>query len=92
MKVWCSNGNFTDHPETNSTDGVSPLPLDDDDWDAEKKCDFFFNLFDLSDWTVGLILLFAALFVLCGSLIFIVKILNSLLKGKINIHDMNGIF
>ena len=36
----------------------------------------------LNDAEVGLILLVASLFVLCGCLVCIVKVLNSMLKGK----------
>lgn len=38
---------------------------------------------DLSDLSVGLILLAGSLVVLCSCLIFIVKVLNSVLKGQV---------
>lgn len=38
---------------------------------------------DLSDLSVGLILLTGSLVVLCSCLIFIVKLLNSVLKGQV---------
>ena len=43
---------------------------------------FLFSDTGLSDWKVGLILLILSLLVLCSCLIGIVKILNSMMKGK----------
>lgn len=36
----------------------------------------------MEDWGVGLILLFFSLFLLCGCLICMVKVLNSMMKGN----------
>lgn len=44
--------------------------------------EFLFENTGLEDWAVGLILLFISLAMLCGTLILLVKILNSVMKGK----------
>lgn len=41
---------------------------------------------EMPDWAVGLILLFVSLFMLCGCLILLVKILNSVMKGNQSEH------
>jgi len=48
-----------------------------------QPCNFLFSDTDLADWEVGLILLVLSLFVLCGCLVCIVKILNSMMKGQL---------
>ncbi|XP_072252486.1 sodium-dependent phosphate transport protein 2A [Leuresthes tenuis] len=47
------------------------------------KCRHLFASTELSDLTVGLILLAASLVVLCTCLLLLVKLLNSLLQGKV---------
>ncbi|KAF0305064.1 Sodium-dependent phosphate transport protein 2B [Amphibalanus amphitrite] len=47
-----------------------------------ERCHSLFSLTDLSDLYVGLILLVVSLFLLCGCLVLMVKILHTLLKGK----------
>lgn len=42
---------------------------------------YLFNMLDLGDLSVGLILLGISLVLLCGCLVCIVKVLSSLLKG-----------
>lgn len=42
---------------------------------------FLFEDTDLADWAAGLILLAVSLFMLCGCLVCLVKILNSIMKG-----------
>lgn len=42
---------------------------------------YLFNMFDMGDLSVGLILLAISLVLLCGCLVCIVKVLSSLLKG-----------
>ena len=49
----------------------------------EKNCRYLFNLPYLSDEAIGGILLFLSLVSLCSALFFLVKILNSLLKGSV---------
>uniref|UniRef100_A0A4W4FRV4 Sodium-dependent phosphate transport protein 2A n=1 Tax=Electrophorus electricus TaxID=8005 RepID=A0A4W4FRV4_ELEEL len=52
----------------------------------QELCEQSWHLFantDLSDLSVGLILLTGSLVVLCSCLIFIVKVLNSVLKGQV---------
>ncbi|XP_039608822.1 sodium-dependent phosphate transport protein 2B-like [Polypterus senegalus] len=48
-----------------------------------EKCNHIFVNTSLNDLAVGLILLALSLFVLCSCLILIVKLLNSMLKGKV---------
>ena len=49
---------------------------------VDEDCGYLFDLQNLSDQTIGGIILCLSLFVLCGSLFFLVKALNSLLKGS----------
>lgn len=63
-------GNIT--METNVTTKVYSQP-----------CNFLFHDTGLSDTGVGIIMLIIALFILCTCLVLIVKLLHSLLKGKI---------
>lgn len=49
--------------------------------------EFLFEDTNMEDWGVGLILLFISLFMLCGCLVGLVKILNSMMKG---IHTNAG--
>ncbi|XP_037833210.1 sodium-dependent phosphate transport protein 2A [Kryptolebias marmoratus] len=50
---------------------------------SRVKCRHLFASAELSDLTVGLILLAASLIVLCSCLLLLVKLLNSLLKGQV---------
>ncbi len=52
------------------------------EFDSPDKCNYFFNLFEWEDWIVGTILAVVSLVMLCGCLILMVKLLNSLLKGE----------
>lgn len=47
----------------------------------DPQCKYFFNIPSMSDQSIGGVLVFLSLIVLCSSLIIMVKILNSLLKG-----------
>ncbi|MCJ8735697.1 hypothetical protein PDJAM_G00250360 [Pangasius djambal] len=86
VKVWCST------PTVNVTASVSQncssvLHCGKDgnlvaQANAERCWHMFANT-DLSDLSVGLILLAGSLVVLCSCLIFIVKVLNSVLKGQV---------
>ncbi len=52
--------------------------------DSPDKCHYLLNVGDpLEDWVAGLIVTIMALIVLCGALILMVKILNSLLQGAL---------
>ncbi len=53
--------------------------------DPNEKCKFLLNIGHLEDWQAGLILLLMSLVVLCTALVLMVKVLNSLLKGKYRI-------
>ena len=46
------------------------------------NCNFLFYLPQLSDQTIGGILLAISLLILCGSLMVMVKVLNSVLQGS----------
>ena len=46
------------------------------------SCSFLFADTGMTDMQIGIILLVISLVILCTALIFIVKILNSMLKGK----------
>jgi len=88
LKVWCpvENGTLTYdlHNDSqqlaaetdfhyNSTNGV----------DGEEKCDFLLNYDGVSDFYLGLVLFGLALGSLSTCLIFIVKLLHSLLQGTV---------
>jgi hypothetical protein len=49
--------------------------------------EFLFEDTNMEDWGVGLVLLFISLFMLCGCLVALVKILNSMMKGIKNKVD-----
>jgi sodium-dependent phosphate cotransporter len=51
--------------------------------------EFLFEDTNMEDWGVGLILLFISLFMLCGCLVGLVKILNSMMKGTVQMLDPN---
>jgi sodium-dependent phosphate cotransporter len=51
--------------------------------------EFLFEDTNMEDWAVGLILLFISLFMLCGCLVGLVKILNSMMKGTVQMLDPN---
>ena len=51
----------------------------------EEKCNYLFYLPNLSDQTIGIILLILSLVTLCASLMVMVKILNTLLQGSVAI-------
>ncbi|XP_044220633.1 sodium-dependent phosphate transport protein 2A-like [Thunnus albacares] len=78
VKEWCqtdlvmSNGNGSTTPE-NCSPGHYHL----------HKCRHLFVSTQLSDLSVGLILLAGSLVVLCTCLLLLVKLLNSLLKGQV---------
>ncbi|XP_057187094.1 solute carrier family 34 member 2a [Triplophysa rosa] len=86
IKMWCKtfqNTTLQNVTVENCTDGSC--------WELKnvteiiniKKCHHIFINTTLSDLSVGLILLFCSLLVLCTCLILIVKLLNSMLKGQV---------
>lgn len=50
---------------------------------VEKKCDYIFSQSGLSDTAAGVLMLFFSLFILCTCLYLIVKLLHSMVKGRI---------
>ncbi len=69
LKRYCSFKNESD----NGT--FSQIP--------DKYCSFLFAKVSWPDWLVGLVLLIVSLVCLCLCLLFLVKILQSLLKGAV---------
>ncbi|XP_066524004.1 sodium-dependent phosphate transport protein 2A [Hoplias malabaricus] len=86
VKVWC--GSSVLKPLVNDSQNCSSV-IDcgkDADLTSHGSAERCFHLFvdtNLSDLSVGLILLAVSLLVLCSCLILIVKILNSVLKGQV---------
>ncbi|XP_053179539.1 sodium-dependent phosphate transport protein 2A [Scomber japonicus] len=78
VKEWCqtdlvmANRNMSTSPES-----CSP------NHDHLQRCTHLFVSTQLSDLTVGLILLAGSLVILCTCLLLMVKLLNSLLKGQV---------
>ena len=50
--------------------------------DPDGTCQFLFYDTSLTDTQIGIILLIGSLLILCTALIIIVKILNSMMKGR----------
>ena len=77
---------FTLNGTSNSANSSVIIPkkcLPKDHEGVENSCHYLFYQTSMSDRTVGVILLVISLTILCSSLVCIVKILNSLLKGSI---------
>ncbi|XP_017559326.2 sodium-dependent phosphate transport protein 2A isoform X1 [Pygocentrus nattereri] len=84
VKVWCGSSIYT--PSANDSLNCSSV------FDCKtaltsqgtaERCHHLFANTNLSDLSVGLILLAVSLLVLCSCLILIVKVLNSVLKGQV---------
>ncbi|XP_062856835.1 sodium-dependent phosphate transport protein 2A [Trichomycterus rosablanca] len=88
VKVWCGTAPLT---PVNVTANISEncsslLHCETGDLKTQvnpERCWHLFANTDLSDLSVGLILLATSLVVLCSCLILIVKVLNSVLKGQV---------
>ncbi|XP_011478550.1 sodium-dependent phosphate transport protein 2A isoform X2 [Oryzias latipes] len=74
VKEWCQSAGNGSFDNCGSNDFPSS---------SRVKCKHLFASTELSDLTVGLILLAASLVVLCSCLLLLVKLLNSLLKGQV---------
>ncbi|KAA0722473.1 Sodium-dependent phosphate transport protein 2B [Triplophysa tibetana] len=86
IKMWCKtfqNTTLQNVTVVNCTDGSCWELKNVTDIFNIKKCHHIFVNTTLSDMSVGLILLFGSLLVLCTCLILIVKLLNSMLKGQV---------
>ncbi|XP_067370408.1 solute carrier family 34 member 2b [Channa argus] len=94
IKIWCKiKKNTTFWNETVDScsagavcweEGNQTLTELNTTWiDYQEKCKHLFVNANLPDLAVGLILLALSLVVLCTCLIFIVKLLNSMLKGQV---------
>ena len=84
-KIWCTEitGNGTTFVEAITAASYAPISgWNGSDIDA-NKCKYLFNLFDLSDAAIGVILLITSLVVLYCALFAMVKLLKSLLMGKL---------
>lgn len=80
VKEWCQT-DLVMFPGNVSKENCGPTH--DLPWSSHVKCTHLFASTELSDLTVGLILLAASLAVLCTCLLLLVKLLNSLLKGQL---------
>ncbi|XP_037544189.1 sodium-dependent phosphate transport protein 2A-like [Nematolebias whitei] len=74
VKKWCQTSPFNTNDTSYGTHNFS---------EQTRKCRHLFVDCTLSDLAIGLILLICSLLVLCSCLILLVKLLNSLLKGKV---------
>ncbi|XP_058263942.1 sodium-dependent phosphate transport protein 2A isoform X2 [Hemibagrus wyckioides] len=87
IKVWCGITPTVNVTENISRNCSSALHCGKDgDLSMQVNTDRCLHMFantNLSDLSVGLILLAGSLVVLCSCLIFIVKVLNSVLKGQV---------
>ncbi|XP_060766717.1 sodium-dependent phosphate transport protein 2A-like [Neoarius graeffei] len=87
VKVWCSSMPTVNVTVSAPQNCSSVLHCGKDgDLIAQvnaERCWHMFAKTDLSDLSVGLILLAGSLVVLCSCLIFIVKVLNSVLNGQV---------
>ncbi|XP_062964429.1 sodium-dependent phosphate transport protein 2B [Cynocephalus volans] len=97
IKIWCET--FTNVTQMNVTvpspdnctspslcwtDGVHTWTIKNETYvENIAKCRHIFANSSLSDLSVGLILLFSSLLVLCGCLIMIVKLLETVLRGQV---------
>ena len=61
---------------------LDPIPENSMYAYIDPKCKTFFNLFNMEDWAAGILLLFISLFTMILALLFMVKLLSTLLKGK----------
>lgn len=50
----------------------------------DRRCNSMFSHVSWPDWAVGLLLLIISLIALCACLIFLVKLLQSMLKGTLS--------
>ena len=67
---------------TNSTTQVTSYLLVNETTVKESSCKFLFEGTTLSDTEVGIIILVVAIILLCVCLVFIVKVLHSMLRGQ----------
>uniref|UniRef100_A0A3B4YZH9 Sodium-dependent phosphate transport protein 2A n=1 Tax=Stegastes partitus TaxID=144197 RepID=A0A3B4YZH9_9TELE len=82
VKRWChSQTDLAMVAGNGSTENCGPAH--DLLWSLRVNCTHLFASTELSDLTVGLILLAASLAVLCTCLLLLVKLLNSLLEGQV---------
>ncbi|XP_027864000.1 sodium-dependent phosphate transport protein 2A [Xiphophorus couchianus] len=78
VKQWCRDDTVLSAGNKSAED----CGLGSDLSSTHVKCRYLFASTELSDLTVGLILLAASLAVLCTCLLLLVKLLNSLLQGQ----------
>ncbi|XP_015246423.1 PREDICTED: sodium-dependent phosphate transport protein 2A [Cyprinodon variegatus] len=79
VKEWCP----TDTALSAANRSVINCELGSESLSTHVKCRHLFASTELSDLTVGLILLAASLAALCTCLLLLVKLLNSLLQGQV---------
>ena len=90
VKYWCDKGKkkVIQVPINTTLNGVKGLMFNTSMINKtitvhEKPCQFLLHDTGLSDTVVGLIMLIASLVILCGCLMAIVKLLHSMLQGRI---------
>ncbi|XP_041846266.1 sodium-dependent phosphate transport protein 2A-like [Melanotaenia boesemani] len=79
VKTWCQSDMFM----SDNNRSIDNCGLSENMSLSSIKCRHLFASTELSDLTVGLILLAASLVVLCTCLLLLVKLLNSLLQGQV---------
>ncbi|MEQ2268089.1 hypothetical protein XENORESO_015064, partial [Xenotaenia resolanae] len=79
VKEWCQ----ADTELSAANKSVENCGLSFDSSSTHVKCRHLFASTELSDLSVGLILLAASLVVLCTCLLLLVKLLNSILQGQV---------
>ncbi|KAM4585701.1 sodium-dependent phosphate transport protein 2A-like [Fundulus diaphanus] len=79
VKQWCR----ADTVLSAANESLENCGLLSDSSSTRVKCQHLFTSTQLSDLTVGLILLTASLLILCTCLLLLVKLLNSLLQGQV---------
>nr|XP_036863442.1 sodium-dependent phosphate transport protein 2C isoform X5 [Manis javanica] len=85
IKQWCgTRGPTTSGSGDCGTDALGPCPEPSSSATVEQlPCRHLFVGTTLTDLAVGLVLLAASLLVLCTCLVLIVKLLNSVLRGRV---------
>ncbi|KAK2505155.1 hypothetical protein MC885_004199, partial [Smutsia gigantea] len=85
IKQWCgTRGPTTSGSSDCGTDALGPYPKPSSSATVEQlPCHHLFVGTTLTDLAVGFILLAASLLVLCTCLVLIVKLLNSVLRGRV---------
>lgn len=82
IKTSCAKKNSSETTSTPVTDATTVASIESCVVGPDGTCNFLFYDTSLTDTQIGIILLIGSLIILCTALIIIVKILNSVMKGK----------